>query len=169
MMLPGTLVHRQLPLYKFPCSTRSLISGVCRYLSHDWIDVSQVTSKAAKFDYAATAIEMWNKRLILLFPGCTAKSLVVLRTWLLCLVRRNVLKGLRLYLAQEFGTKWHELLVVCRRLRVQHQCLSAFRDAVNSYLRQQGGIGLTCNSDPTRLVDESHRGTLVVAHLTDFS
>jgi hypothetical protein len=57
-MLPGTFVHRQLPLYKLPCSTRSWISALCRYLSIDWIDFSQVTSKAAKRDDAAMAIDM---------------------------------------------------------------------------------------------------------------
>jgi hypothetical protein len=80
---PQTLNSRLL-LYKFPCQTRSWISSVGKWLNHDWIDTSTVTSKAAKRDDAVIQTALWDQRLILLYPKCLIKHLDVLRTWLLC-------------------------------------------------------------------------------------
>jgi hypothetical protein len=75
----------RLSLYKFPCSSRSWIPSIAHYPPHDWIDSLQVTAKAAKWDDAATAIKLWDKQLLLLYPICTLGVLEILRVWLLCI------------------------------------------------------------------------------------
>jgi hypothetical protein len=106
----------RLPLYKFPCATCSWIGALGRWLSHECIDNTKVTSKAAKRDDAAIATNMWNKRLILLYPHCSVLHRDVLRTWLLCRVRRRVLRELCMYFGQRFGgglvlafVRWSEM------------------------------------------------------------
>jgi hypothetical protein len=127
-----------LPLYRFPCSTHSWIAPVGHFLSQNWIDMTQITTKAAKRDDDQPATAMRDKRLLLLYP-CYAAALHVLREWLLGIVWRNVLQGLRMYLSHEHGTSWGANLTLCRRLRCRHLCSREFRDAVNASLRLQGG------------------------------
>jgi hypothetical protein len=90
--------NHRLPLFKFPCSTRSWISSIGRWLTHEWIDCTQVTSKASKRDDAVIAIDMWDKLLLLLYPKCSSHHLNTLRTWLLVRVTRLICRGLRAHL-----------------------------------------------------------------------
>jgi hypothetical protein len=80
-------VRWRLPLFKFPCSSCSWIRPVGRWLSHEWIDATRVTTKAAKRDDATIATDMWNKRLLFLYPKCCPNHLASLQTWMLCWVR----------------------------------------------------------------------------------
>jgi hypothetical protein len=54
-------VQPQLPLHKFPRAMRLWISSVNLWLSHEWIDVNQVSSKAVKRDDAQTPTAMWDQ------------------------------------------------------------------------------------------------------------
>jgi hypothetical protein len=105
---------------------------------HDWIDTNQVTTKAAKRDDATTAIDMWNKRLSLLYTGCSPSVQDILRKWLLNIVRRNLTRSLGRYLAQEFGADWSVILSTCRQMRVRYRCSRQFRDNLNAYLCRRG-------------------------------
>jgi hypothetical protein len=93
--LPVATMQNRLPMYRFPCSSRSWIGAVGRWLSHAWIDTTQVTTKAAKRDDASIAIDMCDQRLLLLYPRCTPRMLANLRNWLLSFCRRLILRGLR--------------------------------------------------------------------------
>jgi hypothetical protein len=149
--------HTKLPLFSFPCSTRSWIVAVGKWLSHDWIDTTQVTLKAAKRDDALVATDMWNKRLMLLYPTCTVLHLSTLRNWLLCRVRRLVLRGLRSYLLSRYGFTWAATLGASRR------CLTSVNNGdISSCL--QGGIS---GSGVVRLVQDADRGCDVVTRFTD--
>jgi hypothetical protein len=125
--------------FKFPCTSCSWISSVGQFLSYDWIDARQVTSKAAKRDNALTQMDMWNKRLLLLYPTCSAENLETIRSWLLCYVRRNLLRSLRHYLSHEFSSQWSAVLSTCRQLRCRHRSSGEFRDNINAFLCRQGG------------------------------
>jgi hypothetical protein len=106
--------HR-LPLFKFPCVSRSWIGSVGCWLSHDWIDAFQVTSKAAKRDDASIAVDMWDKRLLLLYPKCLSYHLNVLCSWLLTRVRRFVCRSLCRHLSTVYGPTWFNLLLEYRK------------------------------------------------------
>jgi hypothetical protein len=160
----------RLPLYRIPCATRSWIGALGRWLSHEWIDNTEVTSKAAKRDDAAIATDMWNKRLILLYPHCSVLHLDVLRTWLLCRVRRRVLRELCMYLSQRFGGDWFLLLSAGRKW------VTIKRDNLSASSRFQGGLGLTLDSARLgldllsyQLLEQAERGVDVLTRFTDAS
>jgi hypothetical protein len=138
MTLPKDLIRSRLPLFKFPCANKSWIAPLGRFLSHEWIDMTHVSSKAAKLD-DEIACDMWNKRMLLVYPRCTVEALETLRSWLLTIVRRRLLQSLRSYLAREMT--WCCILVKCRSFRLVFKDLGSFRDKVNAYLSQQGGKG----------------------------
>jgi hypothetical protein len=75
-------------------------------------------------------LNMWNQRLLLLYPQCTPFHLDTLRTWLLRYVRKSVRRNLRKYLCLTFGTDWSGCLVADR---------GTSRGRTSS-LGQQGGI-----------------------------
>jgi hypothetical protein len=141
MTLSKELIRSRVPLFKFPCDNKSWIAPLGRFLSHEWIDMTHVSSKAAKRDDAEIAFDMWNKRILLVYPRCTIGALETLRSWLLTIVRRCLLQSLRRYLAREFGMPWSSILVKCRSFRLLFKDLGSFRDKVNAYLSQQGGKG----------------------------
>jgi hypothetical protein len=58
----------QMALYKFPHPGKSWIPSVGKYLVHTWIDSQQVMTKAAKQGDATITTNMWNQRLVLLYP-----------------------------------------------------------------------------------------------------
>jgi hypothetical protein len=132
----------RLPLYKFPHPGKSWIASVGKYLVHTWIDSQQYTTKGAKRDDATIAINMWNQRLVLLYPQCTEWVLEVFRSWLLRYGRRRLLHGLRKYLAQHYGSQWVTSLILCRELRGRYSSTAESRDKINTLFCQQGGLSL---------------------------
>jgi hypothetical protein len=110
------LAHPRLPLFKFPCASRSWIAGLRRWLPHSWIDAR---------DDALVATEMWDKRLFLLYPKCSSSHLEPLRRWLLCHARRLVLRGLRGYLVRLYGPHWIKVLLESRQIynKDKNHCL----------------------------------------------
>jgi hypothetical protein len=147
-----------LRLFKFPCATWSWIRPVGRWLSHEWIDTTKVTSKAAKRDDASIAIDMWKKLLLLLYPACLSRHLDALRTWILRWIQRHILRGLRSYLGLSYGTTWVSLLLAARQRLVQNKDIG---DNVCS----QGGFAQSAQHQ--RLVLEAERGADVISRFTE--
>jgi hypothetical protein len=104
--VPKLHVQACLPLYKFPRATRSWIPAVGRWLSHDWIDINQVSSKAVKRGDAQIATGMRDQRLVLLYPQCTVGVLTALCTLLLKYSRWSLLRDLLSHLRVKFGETW---------------------------------------------------------------
>jgi hypothetical protein len=165
-LLSQTITSR-LPLYKFPCSTRSWIPAAGGWLSHKWIDTTRVTDKAAKRDDAPIAIDMWNSRLLWLYPQCRSHHLDVLRTWLLGRVRHLILTGLRQYLTNVYGSDWCDLLRGIRR--ESWMCLSGDQ-GLQPPCHQGGSGGLVSDLVfPHRLLMEVDRGIDLIERYTDAS
>jgi hypothetical protein len=80
-----------------------------------------VNSKAAKRDDAVIAVDMWDKRLLLLYPKCSSHHLSTLLTWLLVRVRRLICRGLRAHLRRSYGPSWLNLLLDFRQLLVRYR------------------------------------------------
>jgi hypothetical protein len=129
----------RLPLFKFPNPSRSWIGPVGLWFSHDWIDATLVSSKAAKRDDASIGMDMWNKHLLLLYSSCNIKHLTVLLTWLLCRVRRLILQGLCGYLHRSYGPGWAVLLVKNRCLRALEEMFRVQGDKRTPSSCLQGG------------------------------
>lgn len=94
--------------------TRTWIPALRRYLLHDWIDASIITSTASKADDAALPYHLWDNRLELLFPGCTP-HLDALRQTLLRWMRRCLVKEISQYLGECFGSHWVQDLQLARQ------------------------------------------------------
>jgi hypothetical protein len=88
-----------------PELNRSWLPHLGRYLSHAWIDLTLVTSLAAKVDKASVPSHLWDNRLELLYPGSTG-VLPRLRSRLLIRSCRRLLTEIRTYLASQFGSAW---------------------------------------------------------------
>jgi hypothetical protein len=134
------LVQPRLPVYQFPCSTWSWIPAVGHWLYHEWIDISQVSSKAAKRDDAQIATAMWHKHILLLYPACTVAVFSRLRPFLLSYCRRLLLKSFCGFLRTRFGASWVALLLQARSAQDQlklspcHQGRCSARDQLTSSL-----------------------------------
>jgi hypothetical protein len=89
---------------------QSWIPALGCFLAHDWIDDSLVTAKAVKHDNATTPSQLWDARLIQIFPHC-ASALTVLRTRLLIRYRRRVYKEAVHHLHEQYGKRWYQLFV----------------------------------------------------------
>jgi hypothetical protein len=159
---PSIQVKPRLPLYAFPCETRSWIPSVQHWLPHVWIDTTLVTSKAAKRDDARIATAMWDQRLLLLYPMCSVSSLTVLRSWLLRYSWRLLLRGLWRHLAQEFGSQWSSLLSLTRQIDGT-KYRGKLKDKVENLFCQHSSW------EPERLLLEGKHGVDVVNHYTDAS
>jgi hypothetical protein len=97
-------------------SGKTWLPKLQRFLSHDWINVDYVTSKAAKSDGAEVPTALWDQRILLPLPW--AKNvLTFLPTRLLGRLQRKLYYEVRTYLRETYGEHWGYLLHqdrVCR-------------------------------------------------------
>jgi hypothetical protein len=109
--------HHGLPQARSSFSSNinaSWIEGLCRFLSHEWIDMSLITTKALKHDKAVAPSHLWDARLELLFPGI-APHVSLFRRCMLNRYRLSILREIRLYLVQRYGVSWPAVLQQSRR------------------------------------------------------
>lgn len=105
-MLPLTFSSALLPpILKIIHESCTWIPALRRYLSHDWIDASLITSTASKADDAELPCRLWDNRLDLLYPGCTP-YLGILRQGFLQWMRRRLVREISDYLCETFGYNW---------------------------------------------------------------
>jgi hypothetical protein len=99
-------------------SNKTWLPRVQKFLSHDWIDASVVTSKGSKRNDAAPPTQLWDACCLLVFPHL-ASLLPLLWT---CLMRRTVyclFKEFCLFMHEHYGSNWASALVLLRSQQIQ--------------------------------------------------
>eukprot|EP00980_Cylindrotheca_fusiformis_P021935 scaffold8770_cov167-Cylindrotheca_fusiformis.AAC.2 len=84
---------------------RTWLPSLGTWLSHDWIDLSLLTPKAAKADAAALPTHMWDKRVSLVFP-CATIVLHRLRSFLFSCACRLVFRSFVTFMRGKHGRTW---------------------------------------------------------------
>eukprot|EP00980_Cylindrotheca_fusiformis_P005545 scaffold1173_cov84-Cylindrotheca_fusiformis.AAC.3 len=106
---PGSPVHglalAPLPTLDPSDLHRSWLPRLQRWLSHDWIDRSLLTPKAAKVDGADLPTHLWDQRISLLFP-CPTAALTRLRSFLFSVACRSLFRSFLRYMRQSHGDLW---------------------------------------------------------------
>jgi hypothetical protein len=127
ILLPGS------PRRILPPVDETWIAPLQRFLPHSWIAGSLVTSKAAKRDDASAPTELWDQRLLLLFPY-PLSFYNCLRTLLLRRLRRRLLRSFLLYLRTTYGSVWPTTL-----LRYRQELTGSRSLGISGRFRHKGG------------------------------
>lgn len=85
-----------------------------KWLPHTWVDASLVTNKAVKADNAGIPVDLWNQRLLLLYPQWSTHHLDSLRTMILRRCRYNLFRSFCAFLTHKFTNHWVYLLAFIR-------------------------------------------------------
>jgi hypothetical protein len=108
---------RSRPSNRYPSSLLAALLSrlpcVRKFLSHDWIDASVVTSKAAKRDDAAPPTHLWDARCVLVFPHL-GPALPHLRVGVMPRIVYKLFKEFAVYMREHYGSQWASLLVALR-------------------------------------------------------
>ena len=105
------------PRHKAVDSDTTWLPGLRQFLSHDWIDGSVVTSKAAKRDDAAPPTHLWDGRCLLVLPHL-APALPILRTCLMLRTAFMLFKEFCGFMTLQYGPNWSVELSLLRKQQV---------------------------------------------------